>query len=53
MRKTSQEKGWVVVSDTAWPRYKDLPSDIMAGYATIFRQVGRMTILATRLGFNL
>ena len=40
MRKTSEEKGWVVVSDTAWPGYEDIPSDIMAGYATIFRQAG-------------
>ena len=47
MRKTSEEKGWVVVSDTAWPGYEDIPSDIMAGYGTIFRQV------ATRLGSNL
>ena len=37
VRKTSEEKGWILVSDTAWPGYEDIPSDIMAGYGTIFR----------------
>ena len=37
VRKTTEEKGWILVSDTAWPGYEDIPSDIMAGYGTIFR----------------
>ena len=37
VRKTSEERGWILVSDTAWPGYEDIPSDIMAGYGTIFR----------------
>ena len=37
VRKTSEENGWILVSDTAWPGYEDIPSDIMAGYGTIFR----------------
>ena len=37
VRRTSEEKGWILVSDTAWPGYEDIPSDIMAGYGTIFR----------------
>ncbi|MDR1514061.1 MAG: diaminopropionate ammonia-lyase [Synergistaceae bacterium] len=28
------EKGWVVVQDTAWPGYEDIPLRIMQGYGT-------------------
>ena len=37
VRKTTEENGWILVSDTAWPGYEDIPTDIMAGYGTIFR----------------
>jgi diaminopropionate ammonia-lyase len=33
--KNAQEQGWVVVQDTAWEGYEDIPTWIMQGYATI------------------
>lgn len=38
VRLTAQEaneKGWVVVQDTAWPGYEDIPLWIMQGYGTM------------------
>jgi diaminopropionate ammonia-lyase len=31
----AEEKGWVIVQDTAWPGYEDIPLWIMQGYASI------------------
>lgn len=31
----AQEKGWILVQDTAWEGYEDIPSWIMQGYATL------------------
>jgi diaminopropionate ammonia-lyase len=31
----ANEKGWVVVQDTAWPGYEDIPLWIMQGYGSI------------------
>ncbi|MDR3076415.1 MAG: diaminopropionate ammonia-lyase [Synergistaceae bacterium] len=31
----AREKGWVVVQDTAWPGYEDIPLWIMQGYGTM------------------
>lgn len=31
----AEKNGWVVVQDTAWPGYEDIPLYIMQGYATI------------------
>lgn len=33
--KTADENGWVVVSDTSWPGYEDIPKDVMQGYAVM------------------
>ncbi len=29
------EHGWVIIQDTAWPGYEDIPTWIMQGYATL------------------
>jgi diaminopropionate ammonia-lyase len=31
----AEEKGWVIVQDTAWPGYEDIPLWIMQGYGTM------------------
>ena len=33
--KKAEEHGWVIVQDTAWPGYEDIPTWIMQGYATL------------------
>lgn len=33
--KMAKEKGWVVIQDTAWEGYEDIPTWIMQGYGTI------------------
>lgn len=33
--KQAQEKGWIVVQDTAWEGYEDIPTWIMQGYMTL------------------
>lgn len=33
--RTAAEKGWIVVQDTAWEGYTDIPTWIMQGYATL------------------
>lgn len=33
--KMAKEKGWVVIQDTAWEGYEDIPRWIMQGYGTI------------------
>lgn len=33
--KNAQEKGWVMVQDTAWDGYEDIPTWIMQGYMTL------------------
>ena len=30
-----EEKGWVLVQDTAWPGYEEIPTAIMQGYTTM------------------
>ncbi|MBQ3615456.1 MAG: diaminopropionate ammonia-lyase [Anaerotignum sp.] len=34
-QKMAEEKGWVVVQDTAWEGYEDIPRWIMQGYTTM------------------
>jgi diaminopropionate ammonia-lyase len=33
--KMAREHGWVIVQDTAWESYKDIPTWIMQGYVTL------------------
>ncbi|MBW1730844.1 MAG: diaminopropionate ammonia-lyase [Deltaproteobacteria bacterium] len=33
--QVAQDNGWVVVQDTAWPGYEDIPRWIMQGYTTL------------------
>jgi diaminopropionate ammonia-lyase len=33
--KKAEEHGWVIVQDTAWAGYEDIPTWIMQGYATL------------------
>lgn len=33
--QAAQQHGWVIVQDTAWPGYTDIPGWIMQGYATM------------------
>ena len=34
-RKEAAEKGWVIVQDTSWPGYEEIPAWIMQGYCTM------------------
>ena len=34
-RKEAEENGWVVVQDTSWPGYEEIPRWIMQGYCTM------------------
>jgi len=33
--KMAREHGWVIIQDTAWPGYEDIPTWIMQGYTTL------------------
>ncbi|MCC4723375.1 diaminopropionate ammonia-lyase [Salinicoccus sp. RF5] len=35
----AEEHGWVLVQDTAWPGYEEIPLSIMKGYTTIITEV--------------
>lgn len=35
----AEENGWVLVQDTAWPGYEEVPISIMKGYTTIIKEV--------------
>lgn len=37
--KHAKEKGWVVVQDTAWEGYEEIPHWIMQGYATLTKEI--------------
>lgn len=34
-KKMADEKGWIMVQDTAWEGYEQIPSYIMQGYMTM------------------
>ena len=36
--RDAQEHGWVVISDTSWPGYEQIPRDIMAGYTILMAE---------------
>ena len=33
--KMSQENGWILVQDTSWPGYEEIPRKVMQGYGTM------------------
>ena len=35
----AKKNGWVLISDTAWENYEDIPRNIGCGYLTIFNEV--------------
>jgi len=37
--KTAEENGWVLVQDTAWPGYEDIPATIIQGYTTMVCEI--------------
>ena len=37
--KMGRENGWVLVQDTAWPGYEEIPARIMQGYTTLAREI--------------
>ncbi len=39
--KMAREHGWVIIQDTAWPGYEDIPRHIMQGYGTMGLEAAR------------
>ncbi|MCX7022087.1 MAG: diaminopropionate ammonia-lyase [bacterium] len=37
--RESKKHGWVLVQDTAWEGFSEIPTRIMAGYVTMFREL--------------
>ncbi len=37
--KISNKKGWLLVQDTAWKNYEEIPALIMSGYLTLFQEM--------------
>lgn len=37
-RTLADENGWIVVSDTSYPGYEDIPRDVMQGYTVMARE---------------
>ena len=37
----ARKNGWVLIQDTAWPGYEDIPADIMRGYTTLAWEIER------------
>ncbi len=35
----SEENGWILIQDTSWPGYEDIPTYIMQGYFTILSEI--------------
>jgi diaminopropionate ammonia-lyase len=38
INKDAAEKGWVVISDTSWEGYEEIPAWVMQGYTTMFSE---------------
>lgn len=36
----AKTNGWQIISDTSWAGYETIPRQIMAGYLTLFREIG-------------
>lgn len=39
--RMGKERGWVLVQDTAWPGYEQIPAHIMQGYTTLAREIAQ------------
>lgn len=52
VRSQAQERGWTIVSDTAWEGYTDIPLDIMTGYTLLFQEVQQQAEVAGMLPFT-
>ena len=39
--RMGKEQGWVLVQDTAWPGYEEIPAHIMQGYTTLAREIAQ------------
>ena len=37
--RMAEEKGWILVQDTAWPGYEEIPAWIMQGYTTLAEEI--------------
>lgn len=37
--RMAEERGWILVQDTAWPGYEEIPTHIMQGYTTIASEI--------------
>ena len=37
--KMAQDRGWLLVQDTAWPGYEEIPKRIMQGYCTLGMEI--------------
>jgi len=35
----SKKNGWLLVQDTSWENYEEIPAQIMAGYLTLFQEI--------------
>lgn len=42
--RMAKEYGWVVVQDTAWPGYEEIPTHIMQGYTTIAGEIEQQVV---------
>lgn len=49
----AEANGWVVISDTSWPGYEQIPLWIMAGYLTLFREIEQAIDDISRIDFVL
>ena len=39
LQKMSDENDWILIQDTSWAGYEDIPRDIMVGYQTIIHEL--------------
>jgi Xaa-Pro dipeptidase len=44
VKKKALDNNWLLVSDTSWEGYTEIPTNIMIGYSTIFREIEKQRI---------
>ena len=50
LAKDAEKNGWVVIQDTAWPGYEEIPLWIMQGYSTMADEaLGKMPVDPTHV----